>query len=171
MNTAGRDEAGRLNLDDVRRIVQSPEQRSPRVFFRADMGHRMRRESEQRARRINRHPPVVIDKAGRTYWADEHLAIAYAVWASPEFALHVISVYQRHNLTVGTEGMGLWQLISSELCALSELRGVASTSGRHLARFRELKKAQNEVINGLAREMTPGLFEQTKTETDEGSTT
>jgi KilA-N domain len=169
MNTS-RDDVGRLNLDDVRRIVKAPDQRSPRLFFRADMGHRMRRESEQRAKRIGRHAPVTSDKAGRTYWADEHLAIAYAMWASPEFALHVISIYQRHNLKVGCEGLGLWELVSTELCALHDLAGVASTSGRHLARFRELKRAQHEVIDGLTREMTPGLF-NTDTETNEGSTT
>lgn len=169
---AARDDAGRLNLDDVRRLVQAPEQRSPRVFFRAEMGHRMRRESEQRAKRIRRHAPVVSDKSGRAYWADEHLAIAYAIWASPEFALSVISVYQRHSLQVGCEGLGLWALISSELCALHDLAGVASTSGRHLARFRALKKAQHDVIDGLTKEMTPGLFNtDTDTETNEGSTT
>jgi hypothetical protein len=167
---AARDEAGRLSLDDVRRIVQASEQRSPRLFFRADAGYRIRREAEQRAKRVGRGAPVACDKAGRAYWAEESVAIAYAMWASPGFALHVIGIYLRHSQKVGCEGLGLWELISAELNALHDLSGVASVSGRHLARFRELKRAQHEVIDGLKREMTPGLF-NTDTETNEESTT
>lgn len=159
MAASGRDEQGRLRLADVQQILGVSAQRGSKAFFRAEMGRRIRREAEERAKRVGRHAPVTTGKNGANHYADEAVALAYAAWASPAFALHLIGVYQRHGEKVGAEGLSLWELMQSELGSLHELSGVASTSGRHLARYRELKKAQTEVIDGLANKMTPGLFE------------
>ncbi|KDB50624.1 hypothetical protein X805_37590 [Sphaerotilus natans subsp. natans DSM 6575] len=158
---ATRDEAGRLNLSEVQAILGCHSLSTPAAYFATNGGRRAAHVAFERALAAGTPPPVQKDDFG-VLWADEAVAIGYAMWASQDFALHVIRIYQGHCARVGCEGMDLWELISTEIRALNEISDVASTSGRHLVRVRELKKAARMRMERMTSELQQELLGSTE---------
>ena len=142
------DEDGRFSLNDLHRAAGGLKKNEPNRFLRMDSV----KETAKVLNAQNRGVSAIDRKSGRYgggTWVSKELVYKYAMWVSADFEVKVIQTF---DAVVGKINPPSTMAALNELTAKIESdKGVASFCGKELAKYRTVKR-QNE--DDFLREVT-----------------